>query len=68
MTEKEAKASLRKLIVWMESFGIDIVSETEDTIIIEHPGGRQQEISNTELYFINGYLLGTLSKLLIGQY
>ena len=68
MNDLEARESIKKLIAWIESFGIEIIDMSEDGIVTEHPGGRQQEICMVELNFMNGYLFGTLSKALCGKY
>ena len=68
MNDFEAKVSIEKLIAWIESFGMKILDHDEDGILIEHPSGKQRQISMMELNFMNGYLFGTLIKALSGSY
>lgn len=65
---EEIKESADKLLCWMETFGFNVLLNDDIIVQIEGPDGKKQTISKEKLYFINGYLFGTLIKGLNGQF
>lgn len=68
MNEDEVRMSSEKLLSWMESFGYKVLCNDDIKVIVEKSDGTKQKISKSKLYFMNGYLFGTLIKGLNGQF
>ena len=67
MNEDKAAESAEKLISWMESIGFE-VEEEKESYTIKLSGKTICRISKEQLHFINGYLCGSLIKVLQGEY
>lgn len=68
MNEDEVRMSSEKLLSWMESFGYKVLCNDDIKVIVENPDGTKLKFSKSKLYFMNGYLFGTLVRALKGDF
>ncbi|MBQ1781870.1 MAG: hypothetical protein II003_03370 [Methanobrevibacter sp.] len=68
MNEDEVRMSSEKLLSWMESFGYKVLCNDDIKVQIEDPNGKKKIIMKSELYFINGYMFGSLVRALKGEF
>ena len=68
MNEDELNESVNSLLSWVESFGYKILLNDDIKVQIENPNGKKKIIMKSELYFINGYIFGSLVRALKGEF
>lgn len=68
MNEDELNESVNSLLSWVESFGYKILLNDDIKVQIEDPNGKKKIIMKSELYFINGYMFGSLVRALKGEF